>query len=288
MIQRSHIVAIAAVLALGGAAGAVALQHRSAANAAVASNDFGNTSSPASWNKQAVDAAPMITHLEVHPVDRLSPGSDLSFNLHGSPGAKASIHMAGRPTLPMTEVSPGAYHAVYTVGQNDNLDPDARVLGELSRGGNTNTMALSMPLTRGAASRGRVMATAEPDRQVTPTGGKAVIACASCGTVLRVQRVDLSTPTTGIGGVTGGILGAVVGSQFGGGSGKTLAGVAGAVGGAYAGNAIEKNRNRHSRYDVVVQLQGGRQETVSYDHSPAWRAGDAVRLEAGALRSQGA
>ncbi len=288
MIQRTHIIAIAAVLAIGGTAGALALQHRATANSAVVSHEFGNTSAAAAWSTHGQDAAPMITQLMVHPVDHLSPGADLSFTLRGTHGAKASIHMAGLPTLPMTEVSPGAYHAVYTVGQNDHLDAVTPVLGELSRDGNTNTMALSTPLARNAAPRREVMAATETGHQTTPTARSTEIACATCGTVLRVQRVDLSAPTSGIGGVTGGILGAVVGSQFGGGSGKTLAGVAGAVGGAYAGNAIEKNRNRHSRYDVVVQMQGGRQATVSYDRSPAWRVGDAVRLDAGTLRSQGA
>jgi len=43
------------------------------------------------------------------------------------------------------------------------------------------------------------------------------------------------------GSVIGGVAGGVLGHQVGGGKGKTLATVAGAAGGAYAGNQIQKN-----------------------------------------------
>ena len=42
------------------------------------------------------------------------------------------------------------------------------------------------------------------------------------------------------GSAIGGLVGGVVGNQFGGGSGKTLATVAGALGGGYAGNKVQE------------------------------------------------
>ncbi|HQR22141.1 MAG TPA: glycine zipper 2TM domain-containing protein [Burkholderiaceae bacterium] len=47
------------------------------------------------------------------------------------------------------------------------------------------------------------------------------------------------------GSVIGGVAGGVLGHQVGGGKGKTLATVAGAAGGAYAGNQVQKSMQEH-------------------------------------------
>lgn len=52
--------------------------------------------------------------------------------------------------------------------------------------------------------------------------------------------------------VVGGVAGGLLGSTIGGGSGKTLATVAGAAGGAYAGNQIQKNMQQK---DVVTKSE---------------------------------
>jgi uncharacterized protein YcfJ len=54
---------------------------------------------------------------------------------------------------------------------------------------------------------------------------------------------------TGIGAVVGGILG----HQVGGGSGKTLATVAGAGAGGYAGNKIQQNAQKNDTYTTTEQ-----------------------------------
>ena len=51
--------------------------------------------------------------------------------------------------------------------------------------------------------------------------------------------------------VIGGVVGAAIGNQFGGGSGKTLATVAGAAGGAYAGNRAQKAVQEKNTYTTV-------------------------------------
>jgi uncharacterized protein YcfJ len=51
--------------------------------------------------------------------------------------------------------------------------------------------------------------------------------------------------------VIGGVVGAAIGNQFGGGSGKTLATVAGAAGGAYAGNRAQKAVQEKNTYTTI-------------------------------------
>jgi uncharacterized protein YcfJ len=51
--------------------------------------------------------------------------------------------------------------------------------------------------------------------------------------------------------VIGGVVGAAVGNQFGGGKGKTLATVAGAAGGAYAGNRAQKAVQENNTYTTT-------------------------------------
>ena len=99
---------------------------------------------------------------------------------------------------------------------------------------------------------------------------------------------------TAIGAVVGGVLG----NQVGGGKGKTLATVAGAVGGGYAGKKIQENRqqgqvtttterrcetvaNPSTRivgYDVRYQYNGVTR-TVRMDHDP----GDRVQVQEGVI-----
>jgi uncharacterized protein YcfJ len=52
--------------------------------------------------------------------------------------------------------------------------------------------------------------------------------------------------------VVGGVAGGLLGNQIGGGKGKTLATVAGAAGGAYAGNQVQKNMQEK---DVVTTTE---------------------------------
>ena len=86
-----------------------------------------------------------------------------------------------------------------------------------------------------------------------------------------------------IGMVGGGVVGALLGSQVGHGKGTTIAEVAGAAGGAFAGNEIEKRMKTTKHYEVVVRLANGGSQTVSYTTQPALGVGSRVRVENGAL-----
>lgn len=90
-----------------------------------------------------------------------------------------------------------------------------------------------------------------------------------CSDVQVVHKAPVKDENRIAGTVIGGVIGGVVGHQFGGGSGKKLATVAGAAGGAYAGNQVQKNMQdgdtkttTERRCKVVTKAQ---QKLVGYD-----------------------
>lgn len=111
--------------------------------------------------------------------------------------------------------------------------------------------------------------------------------CSRCGTVTRVQSRTSDGAGSGVGAMLGGVLGGVLGHQVGNGRGKDAATVVGAVGGAYAGNEIEKQNKRSTRWLVTVKLDEGGSRTFSFGQPPAWRSGDRVRIEGDELRTAG-
>jgi len=126
---------------------------------------------------------------------------------------------------------------------------------------------------------------ATPKTQVaaaTPAPAPKAV-CADCGTVADVREVEVKGEGSGLGAVAGGVAGAVIGNQIGSGGTRTVARIAGAAGGAYAGHEIEKRARSHKRYDVVVRMEAGGERTVSFNSPPSWRAGDRVRIVDGKL-----
>jgi outer membrane lipoprotein SlyB len=107
--------------------------------------------------------------------------------------------------------------------------------------------------------------------------------CANCGTVESVHAVQQQGQGGAVGMVGGGVVGALVGSQIGHGSGKTIAEVAGAAGGAYLGNEVQKKVTTTTHYNVVVRLENGGSQTISYPTQPAFSVGSRVRVENGTL-----
>ena len=108
------------------------------------------------------------------------------------------------------------------------------------------------------------------------------------GRVTNVEVIRTQNPnqTNGAGAVIGGIAGAVIGHQFGGGSGRDLATIAGGVGGAVAGNAIQKNNNAQGGYDtyrVSVQTENGALRSYDLASANDFRPGDRVRIQNGQL-----
>lgn len=119
------------------------------------------------------------------------------------------------------------------------------------------------------------------DRRPVPSG------CAECGVVEAVRQVRTPGEASGAGAVAGGVAGATLGSQLGRGNGRTALGVLGAVGGAYAGNAIEKHVRARTVYRVTVRMQDGSQRTLTQTSPPSVGPGATVRVVDGVLAARG-
>jgi outer membrane lipoprotein SlyB len=103
-------------------------------------------------------------------------------------------------------------------------------------------------------------------------------------TVEEVKEVTAPGEHTALGPIAGGVAGAVIGSQIGGGSGKKIATVLGALGGAMAGRHIEKQARGEKHWETTVRLEDGSQRTIQSALQPFWNAGDRVRYVNGTLQ----
>lgn len=102
-------------------------------------------------------------------------------------------------------------------------------------------------------------------------------ACPDCGKVLGVQVVEKKGEGGALGLIAGGVVGGLLGNQVGGGRGNTLATIAGAAGGAYAGKKVEENVKSGTVWSVHVRFDDGQQSAFEFDHDPHFVAGDPVR-----------
>lgn len=121
-------------------------------------------------------------------------------------------------------------------------------------------------------------------RTATPAPLAAI--CNSCGTIESVREVSKDGEGSGLGAVAGGALGGVLGNQVGNGNGRSIATVIGLIGGAMAGNHIEKTQKRVVQYEVTVRFEDGTSRVFSQDSASGWRSGDRVRVENGLLVSR--
>ncbi len=120
-------------------------------------------------------------------------------------------------------------------------------------------------------------AAAKPPAPVAPV--------ARYGVVREVEPVVKRGDTSGAGAVIGGVLGAVAGNQIGDGSGRRVATVAGAAGGAYIGNRVEKNRKQTIvGYRVQVEMPNGSLRSFQEPQLDGLRVGDKVRVESGRIQ----
>ena len=116
-----------------------------------------------------------------------------------------------------------------------------------------------------------------------PEAVKPAPVCTNCGVVTSVNAVKQQGEGSGLGAVAGGVVGGLLGNQIGGGTGKKIATVAGAAGGAFAGHQVEKNMKSTTTYDVTVKMDDGAVRTFPYDAQPAFQAGSRVRVVNGTL-----
>jgi ABC-type transporter MlaC component/outer membrane lipoprotein SlyB len=222
-------------------------------------------------------AALRIDRFEVDPPSRLAAGEELLFSLSGTPGAIASVRIDGvRGKLGLEEVRPGSYEGAYTIKNRDRLAANTVVTGNVRLGKQERSTVLGQSLVEAAPSAQR-----RSNRRVAAPAAAPV--CANCGVVEAINVVEHKGDGSYVGMIAGGIAGALLGNQVGDGSGRRIATVVGAAGGGFAGNEIEKRMKTTRHYEVVVRLESGGTQMVSYPAEPTLKVGNRVRVENGAF-----
>jgi outer membrane lipoprotein SlyB len=231
-------------------------------------------SAPMTVPQRKADAAaavadPRIDRFDVVP-GPLVAGSDLVFTLRGTPGAKASVKIAGvTGRVYLEETRDGVYEGNYAIKTVDRIAPDSKVTAHLRSGDRRSSAVLGKSLLA--------------DSGAQPGARTVARSCANCGVVEAINVIEVKGEGNYLGMIAGGIAGALLGHQVGGGTGRTVATVAGAAGGAYAGSEIEKRMKARKNYEAIVRLESGGIQAVSYEAEPAFRVGDRVRVENGTL-----
>lgn len=126
-----------------------------------------------------------------------------------------------------------------------------------------------------ASAKAQMNAASKATTSAKPVAAKAL--CPDCAKVLAVSVTEKQGEGGAVGLIAGGAAGALLGRQVGGGSGKDLATIAGAVGGAYAGKKIEEKVKTHKVWRVSVQYEDGRKGSFDFEQDPGLKAGDPVK-----------
>lgn len=101
------------------------------------------------------------------------------------------------------------------------------------------------------------------------------------GTIEQITPTQIeSTHHAGIGAVVGGLAGVGIGSLIGGGTGRDVAMVLGAVGGAVAGNEVQKKHDKPvAGQQLIVRTGSGVLVAVTQPVVPGLRVGQRVYIE---------
>lgn len=110
-----------------------------------------------------------------------------------------------------------------------------------------------------------------------PAPVAAPVLCADCGKVTAITTAEKAGDSGPLGVIAGGAAGALLGHQVGGGTGKDLATIAGALGGAYAGKKIEGMVKTQTVWTVSVQYADGRKANFEFQQDPGMKVGDVVK-----------
>jgi outer membrane lipoprotein SlyB len=95
--------------------------------------------------------APRIDAFAVQPARQLSAGNELRFTLQGSPGATATLRIAGAATsFRLEETENGVYEGIYTIGRRDRITSKSLVTVNLRAGNRIATDILDDSLLAGA------------------------------------------------------------------------------------------------------------------------------------------
>lgn len=218
--------------------------------------------------KVAPGPQPKIEHFNVDPAAELKGGNELYFSVFGTPGGQVNLAIAGvKGKVFLPEVKSGEYANIYTIKNRDRITRNAAVTANLRVGERVTSAILGKPLQSDSA----------------PVPLQVSRVCANCGVIESVNLVEVKGQGSYLGTIGGGVVGALLGNQVGDGTGRTVAQIAGAVGGAYAGRALEAKSRTTNHFEVLVRLQNGTAQTVSYATEPGYKVGDKVKINAGVI-----
>ena len=111
---------------------------------------------------------------------------------------------------------------------------------------------------------------------------KAQVPRASSGEIVSIEPIRTRPKGSGVGAVAGGVVGGLIGHEV---IGGTAATAIGAVGGAVAGNNLERNHKEGvSGYHVLVRMANGSSRTIDQTSVGSLRVGDRVRIQNGRIR----
>jgi len=101
------------------------------------------------------------------------------------------------------------------------------------------------------------------------------------GVIEQIENVKIeSNHHQGVGAVVGGLSGLAIGSMIGGGSGRDLAMVAGTIGGAVAGNEIQKRNNAPTPGQrIIVRTTSGVLVSITQPTYAGLQTGQLVYIE---------
>lgn len=117
---------------------------------------------------------PAIERFEVSQVDQIDPGTELKFELHGTPGARATFVVEGTAlSVGMRESSPGHYEGSYTVRRGDRIAPNAAVTATVEANGRKATSKLGQTLVKQAKALD-IRNMQPPQGQTVPAGAVSI------------------------------------------------------------------------------------------------------------------
>ena len=108
---------------------------------------------------------------------------------------------------------------------------------------------------------------------------KPAASCSDCATVQAVHKEKRKGQGGAVGVVGGAVVGGLLCNQIGHGTGRTLATVAGAAAGGYAGNEVQKHVTSKDVWVTTVKLKDGSVRKFEQEPQPAWKAGSLVKVQ---------
>jgi outer membrane lipoprotein SlyB len=148
-------------------------------------------------------------------------------------------------------------------------------------------LAAQQAAVQGPPLRIHAMPVASSHPRAEPARRAPALVCQNCGVVESVRQLTARGDGSGLGAAGGAVVGGLLGNQVGGGHGKEAMTVVGAIGGAFAGNQIEKRARSTLSYETTVRMNNGSSRTVVQAAAPEWRDGDHVKIVDGAVRMNG-